>query len=77
MARQWAFVPKLFPFTKKRILQNIIWLIVHGYASEKMVRQAVFSKTLWSRIIFEYFNLKSIIWGKINRARRLMHKEMF
>lgn len=77
MARQWAFVPKLFPFTKKKILQNIIWLIVHGYAGEKMVRKAVFSETLWSRIIFEYLNLKSIIWGKINRARRLMHKEMF
>src|SRR3990167_1029376 len=26
--RNWAFVPKLLPFNKKQMLQNIIWLVV-------------------------------------------------
>ena len=77
MARNWAFVPRLFPFTKKQILQNIIWLVAYGHASEKMVKQAISSETLKSRLMLIYLNLKAVFWGKINSARRLLHKEMF
>jgi len=77
MARNWAFVAKLFPFTQKQILQNIIWLIACGRADEKMVKQAIYGDTLRSKMILIYLNLKSVYRGKINRARRLLHEEMF
>ena len=76
MADNWAFVPKLFPFTKKQILQNIIWLIVYGKANERQVKQAISSDTLRSRINLISLHVKSVFWGKVNRVRRRMHKEI-
>ena len=77
MAANWAYVPKLFPFTKKQMLQNIIWLIVCGRANERSVKQALFNdNTLKSRFNLICLNLKSVFWGKINRVKRRMLKEM-
>ncbi|UCF55153.1 MAG: radical SAM protein, partial [Bradyrhizobium sp.] len=65
MARNWGFAPKLFPLTKKQILQNIIWLIAYGYTGGGMVQRAVFKNSLAAKLKLTYLYLKSI-----SRSRR-------
>ena len=74
MARNWAFVPRLFPLNKRQIMHNIIWLIVYGRVEDRAVKQALFSETPNSRLKLTYLNLKAIFWGKINTAKRRMQK---
>lgn len=63
--RNWAYVPRLLPYTKKQILQNIIWLIVRNRAKEKFVRFSVFGNSFSSKLCLNYLNLKSIVQNKI------------
>ena len=63
--RNWAFVPKLFPYTKKQILQNVIWLVVWNHAKDSIVKYAVFGDSLRSKLCLNYLNFKAIILGKI------------
>jgi len=63
--RNWAFVPKLLPFNKKQMLQNIIWLVVWEHASDSIVKYAVFNNSLGSKLCLNYMNYKAIVLGKI------------
>lgn len=66
--RNWAFIPRLLPCTKKQALQNIIWLVAWGHVSERLVRYGVFGDSLGAKACVAYMNLKSIVAGKILEA---------
>jgi hypothetical protein len=74
MARNWAFVPRLFPLKKKQIMHNIIWLIVYGRVEDRAVKQAIFNEAPSTRLKLTYLNLKAIFLGKIYTAKRRMQK---
>ena len=75
MARNWAFVPRLFPLNKKQIMHNIIWLMVYGRAEDRAVKQAIFNEVPSAGLKLTYLNLKAIFLGKINTAKRRMRKK--
>ena len=76
MAHQWGFAPKLFPMTKKQILQNVVWLIAYGHSNDGIVKRAVFNDTFGFKLILIYLNFKSIFWGKIREIKRLINKKI-
>jgi len=76
MASSWGFVPKLFPLTKKQMLQNIIWLIAYGHTSDEIVKHAVFNDSFGSKLKLIYLNFKSIFWGKMREVKRLINKKI-
>lgn len=63
--RNWAYTPRLLPYTEKQILQNVIWLIVWNHAKDSIVKFSVFGDSLGSKLCLNYLNLKSIVLGKI------------
>jgi radical SAM superfamily enzyme YgiQ (UPF0313 family) len=64
--KNWAFVPKVFPYNRKQILQNIIWLIAGNHVKDSIVRYAVFGgDSLIPKLFLNYLNLKAIILGRI------------
>jgi radical SAM superfamily enzyme YgiQ (UPF0313 family) len=76
MARQWGFAPKLFPLTKKQILQNIIWLLAYRHTGDAVVKRAVFSDTPRSKLDLIYLNLKSVSLGKLREIKRMLYKKI-
>lgn len=74
MARNWAFVPRLFPWNRRQIMHNVIWLIVYGHARDGAVRAAIFDEGHRAGLKLACLNLKAIYWGKIHTARRRMKK---
>lgn len=75
MSRSWGFAPKLFPLTKRQMLQNVIWLIAYGHTGGGIVKHAVLKDSLVAKIILIYLNLKSVFFGKIREIKRLMNKK--
>jgi anaerobic magnesium-protoporphyrin IX monomethyl ester cyclase len=75
MARNWAFVPKLRPFSKKQILQNIIWLIAYGLAGDKVIADAVFNSRTKSRERLLALHVRAYVLGKLQQMKRLIHKK--
>lgn len=65
VTKKWAYVPKLFPYTKKQMFQNIIWLIVWNHTKDGIVKYSVFGDSLGSKMCLIYLNLKSIVLGKM------------
>jgi len=63
--KNWSFVPRRLPYTRKQVLQNVIWLIACGYIRDRIVKHGVFSDSLGSRMCLIYMNFKAIILGKI------------
>ena len=63
--RNWAYSPRLLPYTEKQILQNIIWLIVWNHSKDSIVKFAVFGSSLSPKLCLNYLNLKCIVLGKI------------
>lgn len=63
--RSWAFAPRLLPFNKKRILENIIWLIVWQHTTDRTVKHAVFNDSINSKLCLICMNFQAIILGKI------------
>ncbi len=61
----WAFVPRLRPWTRKQRLQNIIWMIVWNHVKDDLVSFAVFGKSWRSKVCFYYLSFISIPMGKI------------
>lgn len=61
----WVFIPKLFPYSKKQVFQNIIWLVVWNLTNDKIVKYAVFGESFISKLSLFYLNFKAIIYGKI------------
>lgn len=75
MARNWAFVPKLFPFSIKQTLQNIIWLIAYDRAGDKVIEDAVFNRTARPSGRLLLLHLRAYFFGKLQQIRRLMQKK--
>ena len=69
----WGFAPKLFPLTKRQMLQNIIWLIAFGHTGHGIVKDAVFADSLAAKIKFVYLNFKSVLWGIVREIKRVMN----
>ncbi|MEJ2731389.1 MAG: cobalamin-dependent protein, partial [Deltaproteobacteria bacterium] len=76
LSRTWGFAPRLFPFTKKQMLQNIIWLITFRHTPDGIVKDAVMSDSWDAKIKFIYLNLKSVFWGKIREIKRMMNRKI-
>ncbi|UCH22949.1 MAG: cobalamin-dependent protein [Deltaproteobacteria bacterium] len=74
MARNWAFVPKLIPSTKKQMLQNIIWLYVYGHVKDDIVKHAVFKDSLGAKLLFLCLNITAVFLGKILRSKKLIER---
>ena len=69
----WKFIPRLKKRKKTRSnqlqrLNNIIWMMCWNHVSDPIVRYAVFGRSLGSKTIFHYLNIKSVmlwkIWGE-------------
>jgi len=60
-----VFTPRLLPFNKKRILENIIWLIVWEHTTDRIVKYAVFNDSTSSKLCLICMNFQAIILGKI------------
>jgi radical SAM superfamily enzyme YgiQ (UPF0313 family) len=71
MARNWAFVPRLFPYTQKQILQNLIWLYAKQKAGETSLRSAVFEDSGAAVIRRHAWNGAAVMLGKLNAIQRL------
>ena len=77
MARSWGYVPKLFPITKKQVLQNVIWLMAYRDPLDETIEKAVFAESLRAKVILMVLNLKSLFWGKIQAFKRLMYRKSY
>jgi anaerobic magnesium-protoporphyrin IX monomethyl ester cyclase len=75
MARNWAFVPKLLPFSKRQMLHNIIWLLAYGHADDKVIEDVVFNSTLKSKGQSLILHFQAYFLGKLQHIRRLMQKK--
>jgi radical SAM superfamily enzyme YgiQ (UPF0313 family) len=72
MARSWAYVPKLIPYTKKQMLQNIIWLYIYGNTRDRHIKSAVFKESSSALIYLIYLNFKAIFLGKLQTIKRII-----
>jgi hypothetical protein len=66
----WKFIPRLRKRKKTRTnqlqrLNNIIWMMCWNHVSDPVARYAVFGRSLGSKIVFHYINLKSVMLWKI------------
>lgn len=61
----WSYVPKLRPYDRKRILQNMIWMLVWDHASDERIRYIVFHDSLPAKILLHTMNIKSLVLGRI------------
>ncbi len=77
MARSWAYVPKLLPYTKKQMLQNIIWLYIYGNTQDKHIKSAVFKESSSALLYLIYLNFKAIFLGKFQTIKRFMHQRKY
>jgi radical SAM superfamily enzyme YgiQ (UPF0313 family) len=77
MARNWGFVPRLFPIGKKQILQNIIWLIAYRDPNDDIIEKAVFSHSLWARMMLVYLNIDAFFWGRIQDLKRRLYRKPY
>ena len=75
MARNWAFVPKLRPFSNKQMLQNIIWLIAYGHADDPVIEDAVFNSTPHSKRQLLGLHLQACFLGRRQHIQRLIRKK--
>ena len=75
MARNWAFVPRLFPLNKKQMMHNIIWSVVYGRTGDAAVRQAIFNDGFSAGLKLAWLSLNAIFWGKIQALQRIMQKK--
>ena len=71
--RHWMYVPRLLPYTKKQILQNIIWLIAWPNVKNSTIKFSVFNDSLNAKLCLHYINLKSILLGKVFGVGRILY----
>ena len=63
--KNWAYIPRFFPYTRKQILQNVMWLVIRNFTKDEIVKTSVFGKSFKSKVGLNYLNLKAIILGRI------------
>ena len=78
----WKFIPRLKKRKKTRTsqlqrLNNIIWMMCWNHVSDPVVKYAVFGKSLGSKIVFHYLNIKSVILWKIWGEGGWLHTASF
>ena len=66
----WKYKPRWIKRKKTRTkqlqrLNNIIWLMCWNRASDRVVKYGVFGKSIGSRIVFHYLNIKACLLGTI------------
>ena len=74
--QSWEFAPRMFPFTKKQILQNIVWLIVYKHPQDERIKRAVFGRSRASKAQLFLLNISAVFWGKIREIKRVLYKEV-
>jgi anaerobic magnesium-protoporphyrin IX monomethyl ester cyclase len=60
---RWMFVPKLTPYNKRQMLQNIVWLVCMNHASNHLVEYAVFNGSIGAKVALNYLHFKAKIFG--------------
>ena len=60
-----------------KTLNNIIWMMCWSHVSDPVVRYAVFGRSLGSKIMFHYLNIKSVILWKIWGEGGWLHTASF
>ena len=78
----WKFIPRWKKREKTRTnqlqrLNNIIWMMCWNHVSDKTVKYAVFGKGIFSKIIFHYINIKSVLLWSIWGEGGLLHRASF
>ncbi len=73
MARNWAFVPKLLPFSKKQVLHNIIWLVANGQADDRVIEDVVFKSTSGSKGRLLRLHFRAYFLGRLQHLKRRFH----
>jgi radical SAM superfamily enzyme YgiQ (UPF0313 family) len=76
MHNNWGFAPSVFPWTKRQVLQNIIWLIVFRNPPNDIIQRAVFNESRRSKLGLGLLNLKAIFWGKLRELKRIMNRKI-
>jgi hypothetical protein len=74
--QSWGFAPRMFPFTKKQILQNIVWLIVYKHPQDERIKRAVFGRSWASKAQLFLLNISAVCWGKIREIKRVLYKDV-
>jgi len=66
VGENWAFFPTLFPYERKRILENIIWLYARNKCSDKTVENIIARKPFASSAALFFTNIKAVILGQLS-----------
>lgn len=74
VTRNFAYVPKLFPYSKKQMYQNIIWLIAWSNTNHNFIKFSILGNSWISEVSLNYLNYKAIILGKIFGAGGMIYK---
>ena len=78
----WKFIPRWKKREKTRTnqlqrLNNIIWMMCWNHVSDKTVKYAVFGNGFFSKVIFHYINIKSVLLWSIWGEGGLLHRASF
>ena len=78
----WKFIPRLKKREKTRTkqiqrLNNVIWMMCWNHVSDKTIKYAVFKKGIFSKIVFHYINIKSVLLWSIWGEGGLLHRASF
>ena len=78
----WKFIPRWKKREKTRTkqiqrLNNIIWMMCWNHVSDKTVKYAVYEKSIFSKIVFHYLNIKSVLLWTIWGEGGLLHKASY
>ena len=78
----WKFIPRLKKRKKTRTnqlqrLNNIVWMMCWNHVSNPVVKYAVFGRSLSSKILFHYLNIKSVMLWRIFGEGGWIHTASF
>jgi radical SAM superfamily enzyme YgiQ (UPF0313 family) len=74
MARNWAFVPRMLPFRRREMLQNMVWLYTAGRVGDGRLSRAAFGRGAGARLMLAALHLKAAALGRIQEARRRLSR---
>lgn len=74
MARNWAFVPRLLPFRRRRMLENLIWLYTQRRVGDERLARAAFGRGAGAQLRLAALSLKAVLLGQIQQARRRLSR---
>ncbi len=77
MARNWGFQPRLRPFNRRQMLQNIIWLYAGGWVADRPLGRAAFGDGRAARLRRALLSLEAVARGKIQELRRRRYSKEY